>query len=171
MELLTEDKIRLDTPVGTMEACANEQGISRLEFIGEDRSDDTHHKVNVTLVQGESIYFDQLERELNEYFNGKRQEFTIPLCMGGSVFQKQVWEELLQIPYGETRSYLEQSLAIGKPTAVRAVAAANGMNRIAIIIPCHRVIGSNGKLTGYNGGLWRKKYLLDLEKGEYNLNN
>jgi len=102
---------------------------------------------------------------LREYFSGERREFTLPLVMPGTIFQKRVWNILKSIPYGETRSYKDQSLALDNPAAVRAVARANGQNRLAVIIPCHRVIGSNGELTGYGGGLWRKKYLLDLESG------
>ncbi|MCL4150603.1 UNVERIFIED_CONTAM: hypothetical protein GTU68_054721, partial [Idotea baltica] len=101
--------------------------------------------------------------ELAEYFEGTRTEFEVPLVLTGTDFQNKVWETLRQIPYGTTRSYKEQSEILGNPKAIRAVASANGSNRIAIIIPCHRVIGSSGKLVGYAGGLHRKKYLLQLE--------
>jgi len=90
---------------------------------------------------------------------------TLPLDIRGTPFQEKAWSALLKIPYGETRSYADQARAVDNPAAVRAVAKANGDNRISIIIPCHRVIGSDGKLTGYGGGLWRKQYLLDLESG------
>ena len=104
-----------------------------------------------------------ITNQLNEYFEGRRIEFTMPLVTPGTSFQETVWEELRRIPYGSTRSYKQQAEAINNPEAVRAVANANGVNRISILIPCHRVIGSDGQLTGYGGGLWRKKWLLDLE--------
>jgi methylated-DNA-[protein]-cysteine S-methyltransferase len=103
------------------------------------------------------------ERELNEYFSGKRTAFTVPLDMRGTHFQKQVWEALLGIPFGETRSYGQIAKQLGKPNATRAVGAANGRNPIPIIVPCHRVIGSTGSLTGFGGGLERKDLLLKLE--------
>jgi O-6-methylguanine DNA methyltransferase len=101
---------------------------------------------------------------MNEYFIGTRKEFDLPLHLLGTSFQKSVWLGLLQIPYGETRSYKKQSIFLGNEKAIRAVAGANGENGIAIIIPCHRVIGENGSLTGYGGGLQRKKWLLDHER-------
>ena len=106
----------------------------------------------------------QLEAELREYFEGTRQVFEVALDTPTTPFRQNVWEELLTIPYGQTRSYSEQARRIGKPRAVRAVGSANGHNRIAIVIPCHRVIGSDGSLTGYGGGLARKKWLLDFER-------
>ena len=102
--------------------------------------------------------------QLKEYFSGTRKCFSLPLQPDGSEFERAVWQELQKIPYGEIRTYKEIAIAIGKPTACRAVGSANGKNPISIIIPCHRVIGANGKLTGYAGGLGVKKYLLDLEK-------
>ncbi|HEX9971923.1 MAG TPA: methylated-DNA--[protein]-cysteine S-methyltransferase, partial [bacterium] len=116
------------------------------------------------LMPGSSPHFSQLEQEIKEYFGGARKEFSVPLIIAGTVFQQQVWSALQTIPYGETRSYKQQSEIIGNPKAIRAVARANGDNRIGIIIPCHRVIGSNGELVGYGGGLWRKQYLLNLER-------
>ena len=105
-----------------------------------------------------------LFRSLKEYFAGIRKEFCLPLVNPGTDFQLRVWKELLMIPFGVTRSYQDQADALGNHSSVRAVANANGMNRIAIIIPCHRVIGANGSLTGYGGGLKRKKWLIDHEK-------
>ena len=102
-------------------------------------------------------------RELDEYFRGERREFDIPLLLAGSDFQKRVWQQLPSIPYGQTVSYGELAAAIGAPKSVRAVANANGANAISIILPCHRIIGSDGRLTGYGGGLRAKQYLLDLE--------
>lgn len=102
-------------------------------------------------------------RELEQYFAGTRHEFTVPLAPEGTPFQREVWDELLRIPYGQTRSYAQVAQAIGRPSAMRAVGAANGSNPIPIIIPCHRVIGANGSLTGYGGGLPIKEKLLQLE--------
>jgi len=116
-------------------------------------------------VPGFSMYFASLNAQLAEYFSGKRKEFDLPLVLPGTPFQQRVWAGLRTIPHGATRSYKEQAEAIGLPGAVRAVAKANGDNRIAVIIPCHRVIGADGRLVGYGGGLWRKRYLLDLESG------
>ncbi len=101
--------------------------------------------------------------QLNEYFKGNRKEFNLPLKLVGTNFQVECWEALLNIPYGETRSYQEQAISIGNPKAVRAVGGANNKNKIGIIIPCHRVIGKDGSLTGYFSGIEHKKYLLDLE--------
>ena len=103
--------------------------------------------------------------QLREYFAGERHSFTLPLAPRGNAFELRVWEALREIPYGETVSYGEIARRIGSPTAARAVGLANGRNPIAVIVPCHRVIGSNGSLTGYGGGLERKRYLLDLEAG------
>ena len=104
-----------------------------------------------------------MQAQLNAYFDGDRKDFDIPLDLRGTPFQERVWTVLRDIPYGETRSYMDQAIALGIPKAVRAVASANGDNRIAIMVPCHRVIGKNGTLVGYGGGLWRKQFLLDLE--------
>ena len=114
-------------------------------------------------VPGTSTYLDQLSQQLEQYFSGKRKEFDIPLVLSGTEFQKKVWAELRNIPYGTTRSYKEQAENIGAPKAVRAVAKANGDNRLAILLPCHRVVGVHGELTGYGGGLWRKQFLLKHE--------
>ncbi len=159
---------RLETPLGTMFACAVEQGICLLEFT-DRRMLETELKaltkvLNANIIQGANQHFDLLKQQLDEYFEGKRKEFTVPLYTPGTEFQESVWKELQNIPYGSTRSYKQQASALNKPQAVRAVANANGMNRISIIIPCHRVIGNDGSLTGYGGGLWRKKWLLDMEK-------
>ncbi len=115
-------------------------------------------------VEESSEIIDETIKQLDEYFIGERQHFNIPLLMVGTVFQKSVWNELLQIPFGKTASYTEQAKQIGNEKAVRAVANANAANAISILIPCHRIIGSDGKLTGYAGGLDVKKKLLALEK-------
>jgi AraC family transcriptional regulator, regulatory protein of adaptative response / methylated-DNA-[protein]-cysteine methyltransferase len=159
---------KLSTPLGLLIAGTSEKGICLLEFI-DRRMFDTQIKrltklMNAEFLPGNNKYLSELAIQLEEYFQGKRKEFTIPIDYPGSTFQRKVWDALLTIPYGETRSYKQQSEIIGIPGAIRAVGKANGDNRIAIIIPCHRVIGSTGELVGYGGGLWRKQYLLKLEK-------
>jgi AraC family transcriptional regulator of adaptative response/methylated-DNA-[protein]-cysteine methyltransferase len=160
---------RLETPLGTMLACGTEQGICLLEFTDrrmlETELKDLARRLNATIIQGENPHFGLLRSQLTEYFAGAGQQFTVPLLTPGTAFQQAVWQELQRIPYGATRSYGQQALALQRPSAVRAVATANGMNRVAILIPCHRVIGADGHLTGYAGGLWRKQWLLDLEAG------
>lgn len=162
------DLKRIETPIGTMYAAATEQGICMLEFTDrrmlETEFKDLAKSLNATLVQGDNPHFETLEKELSEYFAGNRKEFTVPLFPVGTEFQKSVWKILMKIPYGETWNYRKQSEVLGDVKKVRAVANANGMNKISILIPCHRVIGSDGTLTGYGGGIWRKQKLLELEK-------
>ena len=168
---LTNKKIikinRIDTPIGPMLAGAVDEGICLLEFtdrkILENQLAHIEKHFNAVLSPGESVHFEKLNEELQEYFKGERKEFTVPLAYPGSPFQISVWESLIDIPFGTTRSYKEQSIILQNPKAIRAIAHANGENRIAILIPCHRIIGSNGDLVGYGGGLWRKQFLLDLE--------
>lgn len=117
-----------------------------------------------TLREAKLVVFDQTKNELDEYFSGKRKHFTIPLKIAGTPFQELVWSALLEIPYGETRSYEDIAIKIGNPKACRAIGMANNRNNIGIIIPCHRVIGKDGKLVGYGGGLDKKIALLELEK-------
>jgi AraC family transcriptional regulator of adaptative response/methylated-DNA-[protein]-cysteine methyltransferase len=124
---------------------------------------DLQLRLNAIILHGENEITKQTKRELTEYFDGKRKDFTVSLDAPGTEFQKSVWKVLRSIPYAGTRSYKEQAEILGKPKAVRAVANANGCNRIAIILPCHRVIGKDGSLTGYGGGLERKKWLLEHE--------
>ena len=158
---------RILTPLGPMVACSVKEGLCLLEFADRRMLESQLTKVRKYFQSGlltaPGPHFKQLKFQLAEYFAGKRKTFAIPLVTPGSDFQQKVWAGLKTIPYGKTRSYKEQARAIGRPAAVRAVAKANGDNRIAILIPCHRVIGSDGKLVGYGGELWRKKYLLDLE--------
>lgn len=158
----------IDTPIGEMIAGAIEQGICLLEFTDrrmlQTELKELTRRLKATLMEEDHSYFVNLKQQLNEYFEGKRKEFTVPLVTPGTEFQQKVWKELQTIPYGSTRSYHQQAVALGNPEAIRAVAHANGMNRISILIPCHRIIGSDGNLTGYGGGLWRKKWLLELEK-------
>ena len=159
---------KIETELGIMIAGAVDDGICLLEF-SDRRMLNTEYKdlekyLKTTIIEGENRHFITIRKELEEYFEGSRKEFSVPLVTPGSAFQQAVWKELMKIPYGTTRSYNQQSVALGKPESIRAVANANGMNRISIIIPCHRVIGSDGHLTGYGGGLKRKKWLLDHEK-------
>jgi AraC family transcriptional regulator of adaptative response/methylated-DNA-[protein]-cysteine methyltransferase len=159
---------KIETPLGEMIAGATDKGVCLLEFsdriILPQEYDDLIKHLNSTIEDGENKHTKILRKQLKEYFKGRRKDFTVPLITPGSAFQQAVWKELQNIPFGATRSYHEQSVALGNPDSIRAVANANGMNRIAILIPCHRVIGSDGRLVGYGGGLRRKKWLLDHEK-------
>ena len=158
---------RILTPLGPMLAAASDNALHLLEFTDrrmlETQLTRLGKRTGGVMTPGGNAVLEQTEAELAEYFAGERQEFTMPLAPAGTEFQGQVWDALQGIPYGETRSYGEQARSMGRPTAVRAVASANGDNPISIIIPCHRVIGADGKLTGYGGGLPRKQYLLELE--------
>ncbi|MCK4538652.1 MAG: methylated-DNA--[protein]-cysteine S-methyltransferase, partial [Candidatus Krumholzibacteria bacterium] len=160
--------VRFTTPIGPMFACASSEGVCLLDFTDrrmlETEFKDLRKRLNAVILPGENRYLDHVQSEMQEYFAGKRKSFSVPLHTPGTDFQNSVWKILQEIPYGETRSYKQQAIAIGNPKAVRAVASANGYNRVGIIIPCHRVIGSDGSLTGYGGGLHRKRWLLDLEK-------
>lgn len=158
----------IETDLGQMIAAATHKGICMFEFADYKLLDLELRQLATSfkapLVQGENPHFDILRKQLDEYFSGKRKEFNIPLDLVGTEFQKKVWLSLLKIPYGCTTTYGKQAELLGKPSAVRAVANANGKNKISIILPCHRVIGADGTLTGYGGGMWRKKKLLEFEK-------
>ena len=158
---------RVPTPLGPMLAGATDDAICLLEFVDRRSLDKQIERIvrrlNARLVPGTAALLESMASQLAEYFDGKRTCFTVPIVLPGTTFQQSVWAALQEIPYGETRSYGEVAAAIGAPTAVRAVANANGLNRVAIVVPCHRVIGADGTLTGYGGGLWRKQRLLDLE--------
>ncbi len=160
--------IRFTTPIGPMFACASKKGICLLEFTDrrmlETEFKDLIKKLNAVILPGKNPHLDQVQTEIQEYFKSTRRSFTVALHTPGTDFQKMAWNSLHEIPYGETRSYAQQAKLLGNPNAVRAVGTANGHNRIAIIIPCHRVIASNGKLAGYGGGLHRKQWLIDFEK-------
>ena len=160
--------VKIDTPEGEMIVGATEEGICLLEFTDRKILHSEYKELmgilKTDIVERENNHIVELRKQLEEYFKGRRKIFQLPLVTPGTEFQNQVWRELLNIPYGETRSYREQAEAIGSKGSVRAVANENGRNRIAIIIPCHRVIGSDGHLTGYGGGLKRKRRLLDHEK-------
>lgn len=151
-----------------MVAGATEEGVCLLEFTDRrmlpTEYKDLTRQLKTTVEDGENKHLKILRKQLNEYFDGSRKEFSVPLVTPGSEFQQAVWKELQNIQFGSTRSYQEQAIALNRPDSVRAIANANGMNRISIVIPCHRVIGSDGRLTGYGGGLKRKRWLLDHEK-------
>lgn len=158
----------LESPLGALLAAADDDGVRALEYADRrslERSlQELREDCACAVVPGEHPLLARLRDELAAYFAGKRTDFTVPLAPRGTPFQETVWRELRRIPFGETISYDELARRIGRPTAQRAVARANGDNRVAILIPCHRVIGKDGSLTGYGGGLWRKRLLLELER-------
>ena len=141
------------TPIGTAKIVGHGDSIVEISVMDEERV----NSVAVSQVIKECML------QLDEYFKGHRKTFTVKLDPSGTDFQKRVWDELLNIPFGKRATYMQQTLQLGSEKAIRAVASANGKNPIWIIIPCHRVVGSNGSLTGYAGGLWRKKWLLEHE--------
>ena len=158
----------IETPLGEMTAAATKEGVCLLAFTGKHslntEFDDLAWLFNTTVKAGTNRHLRALKKQLKEYFKGKRKEFSISVVTPGTEFQQTVWNSLMKIPYGTTISYLRQAKLINNPGAVRAVANADGANRIVIIIPCHRVIGSDGDLTGYGGGIEKKKWLIDHEK-------
>lgn len=162
------------SPLGNMIACATEQGLCMLEFVGSKRVEreqqDLQRLLGAPLVVGMNTHLQQAQDELHDYFSGSLKTFSVALHLPSTPFQAAVWQALQTIPYGKTTSYQEQANMIGKPTAVRAVANANGQNRVSIIVPCHRVIGADGSLTGYGGGLQRKQWLLAHEGGMHQAN-
>lgn len=159
----------IESPVGPLIAGADERGVALLEFSDrrmlESQLATLRKRLKRALVPGSHPHLDRLREQLAEYFDRRRRDFDLPLHAPGTPFEESVWRALLAIPYGEVRSYSGIAEAVGSPKAVRAVGRANGMNRIAIVIPCHRVIGKDGSPVGYGGGLWRKQRLLDLERG------
>lgn len=159
---------RFTTPLGPMFAAATEKGLCLLEFTDrrmlETELKDIRKKYGAAVLAGSTPILEETKRQMAEYFEGKRKAFTVPLDRRGTEFQLSAWKELQRIPYGKTVSYQTQADRVHRPSAVRAVANANGHNYISIIVPCHRVIGSDGTLTGYGGGLWRKKWLLEHEQ-------
>ncbi|MCR8842343.1 trifunctional transcriptional activator/DNA repair protein Ada/methylated-DNA--[protein]-cysteine S-methyltransferase [Paenibacillus sp. SC116] len=158
----------LDTRLGPMIAIADEEALYLLEFVDrrglEREVERLRQRTKSAIIPGTTAPILSIEQELNQYFEGERTEFQTPIHYLGSPFQLQVWEQLRQIPAGETRSYSELASLIGNPSAFRAVARANGANQIAIVVPCHRIISANGDLTGYGGGLSRKEWLINHEK-------
>ncbi len=159
---------RIATPLGAMVAASTDRGLCLLEFADRRTLAAQIRRLAARLecivVPTRNAAVDVAERELAAYFAGELRAFTIPLEMHGSAFELAAWRALRAIPYGATRSYAEQAATIGRPSAVRAVARANGANRLAVVVPCHRVIGADGRLTGYGGGLWRKKRLIEIER-------
>ncbi len=158
----------LDTPLGPMVAIASDDALYLLEFVDrrglEREVERLRQRTKSVIIPGTTTPIVSIEQELKAWFDGTLRVFKTPLFLLGSPFQQSVWEALCRIPYGETRSYLEQAAAIEKPSACRAVANANGANQLAIVIPCHRIINSNGDLGGYGGGIARKQWLIDHEK-------
>jgi AraC family transcriptional regulator of adaptative response/methylated-DNA-[protein]-cysteine methyltransferase len=155
------------TPIGPMLAAAEDAGLCFLEFADRralaSQIAALRRRVGAAIVPGEHRHAHAARRQLGQYFGGERRDFDLPLRTPGTPFQERVWAELRRIPFGATRSYAEVARAIGEPSAFRAVARANGMNRVAIVVPCHRVIGASGELSGYGGGVWRKRALLEHE--------
>jgi methylated-DNA-[protein]-cysteine S-methyltransferase len=145
------------TPIGTAKIIGDKNGIQSISVLDEDA-------ISEELINQKTPFcLQDCVVQLEDYFNGKRDHFNLTVNPKGTAFQKKVWKSLLKIPYGKTKSYLEQSKSLGDVKAIRAVASANGKNPLWIVIPCHRVIGSDGSLTGYAGGVWRKKWLLAYE--------
>lgn len=141
-----------DSPVGILELRSTDKGLSGLYFVEEKKDTEKLNKILENTIQ-----------QLDEYFNEERKAFDLPIDVDGTDFQKRVWAELLKIPFGIIKTYLNIAKSLGDRNTLRAVGLANGKNKISIIIPCHRVIGANGELTGFGGGIWRKKWLLDHE--------
>ena len=142
----------LKTPLGTAQITGDEKGISKITITDEE-------EINKTIP----VFLQEALTQLQEYFEGKRTDFTFKINPEGTLFQQKVWQGLLEIPFGKTMSYLQLAQKLGDVKAIRAVASANGKNPLWIVVPCHRVIGTDGSLTGYAGGLWRKKWLLAHE--------
>ncbi|KYQ84321.1 glycosyltransferase [Acinetobacter sp. NRRL B-65365] len=153
----------MDSPVGALKLVAHDQALVAVMWDNED-----HKRVRLAelIEDRQHPMLHKVKQQLEEYFAGQRQQFDLPLDFQGTAFQQQVWQALLNIPYGETRSYKEIAVQLGNEKAVRAVGAANGKNPISIIAPCHRVIGSSGALVGFAGGLDKKQILLSLEQSQ-----
>lgn len=162
----------ITTPIGEMLAIRTEKGLCLLEFLDGKTTEKQLKElgdIDEIIEAEDDILLNNLEQELKLYFEGNLKEFKTPIDFIGTDFQKKVWEELVKIPFGETRSYKAQSIAVGDILAIRAVANANGKNKISILVPCHRVIGSDGSLTGFAGGKHRKQFLLELESNQIQL--
>ncbi len=158
---------RIETPLGEMVAITDDAALHLFEFHDRTALPTEMRRIEArfgSVVDGTTAASDALARELAEYFAGTRTAFGARIVQRGSPFTSQVWDALVEIPCGETRSYSQIAERIGRPSAVRAVARANGANQVAILVPCHRVIGADGTLVGYGGKLWRKKWLLDHEQ-------
>jgi len=164
---------QIKTPLGEMLACATDEGLCLLEFADRPMLPEQMQRVEQyfgnEMLDAPHPIIKKTAQQLQEYFYEKRKEFDIPLLLNGTPFQEKVWNVLLEIPYGFTRSYMDQAIALGNPKAIRAVASANGDNRIAIIVPCHSIIGKKGEMVGYGGGVKRKQALLQIESSQGNL--
>ena len=164
---------QINTPLGAMLIGATDAGVCLLEFADrrtlETELRDLRRLLKAEVISGINQHTQQTEKELTEYFAGQRTTFTLTINAPGTDFQRSVWDMLLTVPYGQTASYQAQASKLGKLKAIRAVAAANGANRISILIPCHRIIGKDGALTGYGGGLERKRWLLQHERNHRGL--
>jgi AraC family transcriptional regulator of adaptative response/methylated-DNA-[protein]-cysteine methyltransferase len=158
----------IETPIGPMVAAASDKGVCFLEFADrrgfEASCDDMRKRFGAAVLPGENAILKQLREELAKYFAGELRKFSVPIFVRGTPFQEKVWHELRKVPHGQTASYEDIAMRTGNGRAVRAVARANGTNRICILIPCHRIIAKDGSLSGYGGGVWRKRLLLELEK-------
>jgi AraC family transcriptional regulator of adaptative response/methylated-DNA-[protein]-cysteine methyltransferase len=159
----------IGTPLGPMVAAATDEGICLLEYTDpvrlQTQAARLRGRIASQVVEGDHPHLAALREQLAGYFAGTLKKFSLPLVARGTPFEERVWQALLRIPHGQTRSYLEIARELGSPEGQRAVGRANGLNRIAIVIPCHRVVNHDGGLGGYGGGLWRKERLLDLERG------
>jgi AraC family transcriptional regulator, regulatory protein of adaptative response / methylated-DNA-[protein]-cysteine methyltransferase len=159
----------IETPLGPMVAAATDEGICLLEYTDPARLraqiPQLRRRIAPRIVSGDHAHLAALREQLGGYFAGTLKQFSVPMVAPGTPFEESVWQALLRIPYGQTRSYLEIARELGSPEGQRAVGRANGLNRIAIVIPCHRVVNHGGGLGGYGGGIWRKERLLDLERG------
>jgi O-6-methylguanine DNA methyltransferase len=158
---------QFESPLGIMTAAESEMGITHLSFGTANelasKLETQFRKKPLAIVFQTSSIIDSLVNQVDAYFKGIRKDFQLPLKPMGTEFQQKVWNELQKIPFGQTQTYLQQAKTVGNSKTIRASASANGQNPIALIIPCHRIIGSDGSLTGYAGGLWRKKWLLEHE--------
>ncbi|HDT3626108.1 TPA: methylated-DNA--[protein]-cysteine S-methyltransferase [Morganella morganii subsp. morganii] len=161
-------RTQFSTVLGEMSAAATEQGVCFLEFTEDNRREDTlqlvSSRLKMAVTDGNHPHLALLESQLQDYFAGKRMIFTVPLVLPGTPFQQKVWDALLSVPFGSTVTYSMLAASLSSPRAVRAVGRANGMNPVSVLVPCHRVTGKNGELTGYAGGTDRKAWLLAHEK-------
>ena len=159
----------IETPLGPLAAAATNDGVCLLEYTDPKRLEaqmaGLRRRIAPRIVEGDHPHLAALREQLAAYFAGTLKRFTLPLVTRGTPFEESVWQALLRIPYGQTRAYIEIARELGSREGQRAVGRANGLNRIAIVIPCHRVVNQDGGLGGYGGGLWRKERLLDLERG------
>ena len=163
----------IDSPLGPLVAVADDAGLHLLEFVDrrglEKEIAALRKRTKSIVVPGTNRHLDQIVIELDKYFSTSSSKFTVPLAVAGTEFERSVWKQLQLIPPGTTRSYRDLAVGVGSPKAVRAVGRANGRNCLAIVIPCHRVIRSDGALCGYGGGIWRKQWLIDHEAGQEHL--